>query len=65
MRKRTNIINSLQEKRMLSIEEAQGYTGLGRTSCRAFCEEAGALKKIGGRIIIDRTILDKALDDLD
>ena len=65
MRKRANMICSLQEKRMLSIEEAQGYTGLGRTSCRAFCEEVGALRKIGGRIIIDRRVLDKALDRLD
>ena len=64
MRKRKQIISNLNEKRMLSIEEAQGYTGLGRTSCRAFCEEVGALKKIGGRIIIDRTVLDQALDKL-
>ena len=52
----------LNEKRMLSIEEAVFYTGMGRTKCRQWVKEIGAVRKIGTRVLCDRKIIDTALD---
>lgn len=62
MRKRTVIGYSLEGKRMLSVTEMETYTGLGRNAARKFAEEAGALRKYGRRVLIDKAALDKALD---
>lgn len=62
MRKRTVVGYSLEGKRMLSVTEMETYTGLGRNAARKFAEEAGALRKYGRRVLIDKSALDRALD---
>jgi len=62
MRKRTTVGYSLEGKRMLSVSEMETYTGLGRNAARKFAEEAGALRKYGRRVLIDKGALDRALD---
>ena len=52
------------EKRLMDVKEAQVYTGMGRNSCRVFCEQIGAVRKIGGRVLFDRVVIDKALDQM-
>ena len=58
--KRTEI-----EKRMLSVNEAIDYCGLGRVKTLEWCKEIGALKKIGRRSLIDKQVVDAALDALE
>jgi len=62
MNKAKNRFERMNEKRMLSLEEAAMYTGLGRTSCRQWLDKIGAVKKIGKRVLCDRVVIDKALD---
>lgn len=62
MNKPQNRFERMNEKRMLSLEEAAMYTGLGRTSCRQWLDKIGAVKKIGKRVLCDRVVIDKALD---
>ena len=50
------------EKRMLSVEEAMAYTGLGKNRLYDFAREAGALKKYGKRTLIDRVLIDRSID---
>ena len=52
------------EKRMLSTSEMANYVGLGRDAAREFAESAGAMRKYGRRVLFDRKVLDKALDDM-
>lgn len=49
-------------KRMLSHKEAQEYLGLKGVKCREFGESVHAIKRIGKRVLYDRTVLDAALD---
>ena len=49
---------------MLSVSETETYTGLGRNAARELAENAGAVRKYGRRVLIDKTILDKALNSL-
>lgn len=51
----------ISQKRMLSVTEAQGYTGLGATYLRKWAEEIGAVKKIGRRVLFDKTVIDDEL----
>ncbi len=62
MRKRVNIGYSLEGRRMLSVKEAEVYTGLGRNAARKLAEDAGAVRKYGRRVLIDKAALDVALD---
>lgn len=54
----------LSEKRLLDAAEVAEYTGLGRNTARKFAEEAGALKRYGKRVLFDRIVLDKAIDQM-
>lgn len=49
-------------KRMLSIPEASDYIGLGKHKTREWCEQIGAIRKIGGRVLVDRTVVDRVID---
>lgn len=51
-------------KRMLSADELAKYVGLGRHTARQFAEEIGAVKHYGKRVLFDRVIIDKALDQM-
>ena len=62
MRKKVVVGYSLEGKRMLSVAEMETYTGLGRNAARKFAEDAGALRKYGRRVLIDKAALDRALD---
>lgn len=55
---------AFSEKRMLSASEMANYVGLGRDAAREFAESAGAMRKYGRRVLFDRKVLDKALDDM-
>ena len=63
MNKAGNRFEGLNEKRMLSIEEAAFYIGMGRTKSRTWLKEIGAIRKIGSRVVCDRKIIDDALDN--
>ena len=54
----------MDEKRMLSLEEAALYTGLGLSTCKVWLREIGAVKKIGRRVLCDRLVIDRALDTM-
>lgn len=64
MNKSENRFVGLNEKRMLSVEEAAFYSGMGRTKCREWLREIGAVRKVGSRVICDRKVIDAALDQL-
>lgn len=54
---------SAVEKRMFSEKEARSYLGLGRNKTRDLCSEINAVIKVGGRVLYDKTIIDKFLDN--
>lgn len=64
MNKSNYRFEGVSEKRMLSVEEAAFYTGMGKTKCREWLREIGAMKKIGSRVICDRHVIDAALDNI-
>lgn len=49
--------------RMLTMNETMNYLKLSRNTVVKICSEIGALKKIGNRVLIDRNVLDKAIDE--
>ena len=64
MRKRDFELENVADKRMLSLREAQSYTGMGKNSCRKWLDEIGAIIKIGGRVLADKKIIDYAIDKI-
>lgn len=52
------------DRRLFTIKELMVYTGLGESKARAWAKEIGANYKIGRRTVYDRTIIDKAIDEL-
>lgn len=52
------------EKRLLSEAEAREYIGLGKGSCREYCSQIGAVRRIGRRVLYDRVVIDRAIDDM-
>lgn len=54
----------MENKRLLSLQEAMVYTGLKQTKFREWAREIGALKKIGSRALYDRTVIDHTLDQI-
>ena len=50
------------QKRLLSIEEAVTYLGLGKSSAQKHMETIGAKRKIGRRVLYDKSIIDSHLD---
>lgn len=55
---------NLTDKRLLSPSEACIYSGLGRSKMRELAEQAGAVKRFGRRVLIDKVKLDAAIDEL-
>lgn len=64
MNKATHRFEGLSEKRMLSIDEACFYVGMGKTKGREWLKDIGATKKIGKRVICDKGVIDRALDTM-
>ena len=53
---------TIEETRMLHADQAQRYTGMGRTAFRKWADEIGATRKFGGSVRFDKVVIDKALD---
>ncbi len=49
-------------KRLLSVEEACGYIGLGKSAAKVYLDRIGAKRKIGRRVLYDKTVIDAALN---
>jgi hypothetical protein len=49
--------------RMLTMNETMNYLKLSRNTVVKICSDIGALKKIGNRVLIDRNVLDRAIDE--
>lgn len=52
----------LSGKRLLSRKEFFRYVGLGKVRGMEFAEKVGAVRRYGRRVLIDRVIVDRALD---
>ncbi|MDO4284096.1 MAG: helix-turn-helix domain-containing protein [Eubacteriales bacterium] len=52
----------IEGKRLLSIEEAAEYTGIGRNTAREWLEKIGARRNFGRRVVYDRRVIDSELD---
>ncbi|MBQ7536287.1 MAG: polyprenyl synthetase solanesyl diphosphate synthase [Stomatobaculum sp.] len=61
-RLRTDTITDMKKKRLLNTREMQGYIGQGKDLARRFCDEIGATRKFGSRVLFDREVIDRALD---
>ena len=55
---------TIEETRMLHADQAQRYTGMGRTAFRKWADSIGATRKFGGSVRFDKVVIDKALDQL-
>ena len=53
-----------ESKRMLNIEEAAGYVGIGQSKARAWLVDIGAKRKFGGRVLYDKVVIDDVLNRL-
>lgn len=53
------------ETRMLDINSLCEYIGLGKTKATEFGEKCGAKRRIGKRVLYDKRIVDKVLDELE
>lgn len=56
---------SIADARLLTIQQACDYTGMGRTKCMSWCTEIGAVKRFGSMVRYDKWIIDKALNDME
>ena len=61
MRER-KVAEGMEGKRMLGIDEAAKYLGLGKVVTRTWMDEIGATRKFGRRVLFDKQIIDRALD---
>ena len=52
------------QPRMLNQKQGEEYTGLGRATFTSFADEIGARRKIGRRVLYDRTVIDRAFDQM-
>lgn len=59
--KRT-VSSNIENVRLMSLSEAQMYCGLGRNNTRKWCEEIGAVRRIGSRVLYDRNTIDTAIN---
>ena len=53
----------IAETRWFDLEQGCTYTGLGKTSFRAWAKQIGAEIKIGRIARFDKLIIDKAMDE--
>jgi len=58
----SNLLNPI-EQRMLSINEASVYLGIGRSTAIQFLQEIGAKRKIGKRSLYDKNVIDEYLNN--
>ena len=53
----------IAETRWFDLEQGCTYTGLGKTSFRAWAKQIGSEIKIGRIVRYDKQIIDKAMDE--
>lgn len=58
-----NVVISLSDKRLLSMEEFVIYTSMGTNKARELAESSGALFRAGKRLLIDRVKFDRWCDE--
>ena len=64
MRARLNDVD-VRGKRLLGIDDAAKYIGMGRVMTRNIMDEIGATRHIGRRVLFDKKIIDEALDKME
>lgn len=52
------------QRALIDSKECGDYLGMGWQKARKIAEEIGAVRRIGGRVLIDRRIVDKWIEDL-
>lgn len=62
-RERGNVIMSLSDKRLLSMDEFAIYTSMGANKTRELAEISGALFRAGRRLLVDRKKFDQWCDE--
>ena len=61
--KKQNVMGTIGEKRVLNIREVCIYTGIGQVRAREYMDQIGATKRFGRRVLFDKTVIDKALNE--
>jgi Excisionase from transposon Tn916. len=61
-RDRGNVVISLSDKRLLSMDEFAIYTSMGANKTRELAEQSGALFRAGRRLLVDRVKFDQWCD---
>ena len=59
---KTQILKDIDNQRYLNVEDAKVYFQIGRGLLLETADKAGALKKVGRRVLIDKIKLDKYLE---
>ena len=62
-RDRGNVVISLSDKRLLSMDEFAIYTSMGMNRTRELAELSGALCRAGRRLLVDRSKFDRWCDE--
>ncbi len=53
-----------QDKRLMTIEDVCNYISLKPVRCRALMVEIGAKRKVGGKVLYDREVVDNYINSL-
>lgn len=53
-----------QGKRLMNLEEFLKYTSMGCVRGKAWAKDIGAIKHIGRRVVFDRVVIDRVLDEM-
>lgn len=62
VRKEPDLPNgTIEPKRLLNINEAMVYLGIGRSGAMKYLEEIGAKVKIGSRTLYDKWVIDDVI----
>lgn len=56
-------MNNEMEKRLLDVDELCVYIGMGRSKGVEWAKKIGASVRIGRRLLFDKNIIDKAIDE--
>lgn len=54
----------ITQRALIDSRECGDYLGMGWQKARRIAEEIGAVRRIGGRVLIDRRVIDKWIDGL-
>lgn len=57
-------VTSGKETRMMDIEALCAYISMGKTRAREFGEQCGAKRSIGKRVLYDKRVIDRYLDQM-